>query len=90
VGGETAHDPTPTRQVRVRNALVMCVATVGVPVTQAPESATHSLRHGQPFDRRLTSLFAKRPHPSMVARAGPAHHEAPGSSSPWAGPRAGV
>ena len=40
VGGETAHDPPPTRQMRVWNALVICGATAGVAVTRAPESAT--------------------------------------------------
>ncbi|MGZ6672618.1 MAG: hypothetical protein ACXVFN_20890 [Solirubrobacteraceae bacterium] len=40
VGGETAHDPPPTRQMRVWNALVICGATAGVAVTTAPESAT--------------------------------------------------
>ena len=59
VGGETAHDPPPTRQMRVWNALVICGATAGVAVTRAPESATHSHRHSQPFERRLTSLCVK-------------------------------
>ena len=40
VGGETAHDPPPTRQMRVWNVLVICGATAGVAVTRAPESAT--------------------------------------------------
>lgn len=29
VGGETAHDPPPTRRMRVWNALVICGATAG-------------------------------------------------------------
>jgi hypothetical protein len=40
VGGATAHDPPPTRQVRVRERAGALRREVGVAVTKAPESAT--------------------------------------------------
>jgi hypothetical protein len=40
VGGETAHDPPPARQMRVWTALAACGATAGAAVTRAPDSAT--------------------------------------------------